>query len=259
MTRWYLGLEDFKADLGITGTGQDATIGRAIERASRWLEGEARRVFLPQYAAKKFDIPDGGMALWFEDDLLSAVSVVDGGGTLAASDYALYPENSTAKAMLELVSSRTWVWALSRRQQITVTGWWGYPATLSAAGALAASLSSAATSFTLAGCQAGWMLRCGDELMHVAQVVGSTVTVERAQNGTTAAAHDSAAAVSRYVVDAMAQDAVALAAAAFYASRANPGIASRSLGSASVSYGRNGAGSVPQEAVNKARLLRRMV
>lgn len=259
MTRWYLGLDDFKADQGITGTTQDATLGRAIERASRWLEGEARRVFLPQYAAKKFDIPDSGMNLWFEDDLLSAASVVDAGGTLAASDYALYPANSSPKAMLELVSSRTWVWSLSRRQQITVTGWWSYPATLTTVGALASDLSAVATSLTLAGCQVGWMLRIDDELMHVSQVVGSTVTVERAQNGTTAAAHDSAATISRYVVDAMAQDAVSLAAAAFYASRVNPGIQSRSLGAASVSYGRNGAGSIPQEAVNKARLLRRMV
>jgi hypothetical protein len=259
MARWYLGLDDFKADQGIAGASQDATLGRAIERASRWLEGEARRVFLPQYAAKKFDIPDSGMKLWFEDDLLSVVSVVDAGGTLAASDYALYPANNSPKAMLELVSSRTWVWSLSRRQQITVAGWWGYPATLSTVGALAAALSSGATSFALADCQVGWMLRCDDELMHVSQVVGSTITVERAQNGTTAATHDSAATVSRYVVDAMAQDAVALAAAAFYASRTTPGIQSRSLGEASISYSRNGAGSAPQEAVNKARLLRRMV
>ena len=259
MTRWYLGLDDFKTDQGITGTSQDGPVGRAIERASRWLEGEARRVFLPQYAAKVFDVPSYGMNLWFEDDLLSAVSVVDAGGTLAASDYALYPANNSPKAMLELVSSRTWVWSLSRRQQITVTGWWGYPATLATVGTLAAALTSSATSFTLADCQVGWMLRIDDELMHVSGVVGSTVTVERAQNGTAAAAHDSGDTVSRYVVDAMAQDAVALAAAAFYASRATPGIASRSLGSASVSYGRNGAGSAPQEAVNKARLLRRMV
>lgn len=259
MARWYLGLEDFKADLGITGTSQDGTVGRAIERASRWLEGEARRVFLPQYAAKVFDVPDSGMNLWFEDDLLSAASVVDAGGTLVPSDYALYPANGSPKAMLELVGSRTWVWSLSRRQQITVTGWWGYPATLSTVGTLAAALTSGATTFTLEGCQVGWMLRIDDELMHVSSVVGSTVTVERAQNGTTAAAHDSGDTVSRYAVDAMAQDAVALAAAAFYASRTNPGIASRSLGSASISYGRNGAGSAPQEAVNKARLLRRMV
>lgn len=259
MTRWYLGLDDFKADLGISGTAQDATLGRAIERASKWLDGMARRVFLPTYAAKVFDVPDGGMSLWLYDDLDALISISDGGGALAATDYALYPANSLPRAAVDLVSSRTWAWSTSKRAAITVTGWWGYPTSLVAVGSLAVELSASATSFTLAGCQAGWMLRADDELMHVSAVSGSTVTVERAQNGTTAVVHVIASAVRRYVVDPTAQDAVALAATAFYANRASPGVVSKSLGQASISYGPNGAGSVPAEARNLALLLRRLV
>lgn len=259
MTRWYLGLDDFKADLGITGTAQDATLGRVIERASKWLEGTARRVFIPEYAARVFDVPAPGDMLWLHDDLDSVISVSDGGGVLAATDYALYPDNSRPKAALELVGTRTWLWNTSKRAAITVTGWWGYPTTLVRVGALTDALTADATTLEMAGCQVGWMLRIDDEQMQVTEVAGSVVTVERAQGGTTAAAHDSADVVYRYVVNAMAQDAVAMAAAAFYASRANPGIVSRSLGAASIRYGPNGAGGAPVEARNMALLLRRLV
>jgi len=259
VTRWYLGLDDFKADLGISGTAQDATLGRVIERASKWLEGYTRRIFLPSYAVKVFDVPEGSMSLWLYDDLDTVVSISDGGGALASTDYALYPDNGLPKAAIDLVSTRTWLWNTSRRQAITVTGWWGYPATLTTVGSLAAELSASATSFILAVCQAGWMLWSDDELMHVSAVSGSTVTVERAQNGTTAAVHVIASTVQRYVVNAMAQDAVAMAAGAFYASRANPGIVGKSLGAASISYGPNGAGGAPAEAKNMALMLRRLV
>lgn len=258
MPRWYVGLSDLKSDLGITSTDNDATLGRAIERASRWLEGATRRVFIPEYGARTFDAPDSAR-LWLYDDLDTVVSIVDAAGALAVSDYVLQPDNTLPKAIVELVGGRSWTFGTSRRQAITITGWWGYRTTLATVGALASALTSSATSLTLAGCQAGWMLKIGSELLHVSAVSGATVTVERGQNGTTAAAHDSAAAISRYVVDPTVADVTAMVAAAFYAARANPGIQSRSLGAAAISYGTNGAGAPPADAMSKAAFLKRHV
>ena len=258
MPRWYLGLGDFKADLGITGADNDAALGRAIERASKWLEGVARRVFIPGYGARTFDAP-AGLTLWLHDDLDTIGSIVDAGGAFGASDYVTIPNNAPPYAAIELSGTRAWTWSTTRRQAITISGWWGYPTTLATVGALASELSAAATSLTMAGCQAGWMLRVDDELMHVSAVSGSTVTVERAQNGTTAVLHSAAATVRRYEVNPMAADAVAQVATAMFAARETPGVQSRSLGPASVSYGQAGAGGAPQDAMNKAALLKRHV
>lgn len=258
MSRWYVGLSDLKADLGITTTDQDAALGRAIERASRWLESATSRVFSPQYGARSFDAPDGPL-LWLHDDLDTAAAVVDGSGTLAATSYVLYPYNSRPKAAIELVDGTSWTFGVTRRAAITVTGWWGYPASLEAVGTLALALAAGATSLTLAGCQVGWTLRIDDELLFVSAVSGSTVTVKRGQEGTTDAAHLLGASIQRVVVDAAAADAAAMAATAFFGARADPGIASKSLGSASISYGSNGAGGVPAEARSKALMLRRLV
>lgn len=150
-------------------------------------------------------------------DLASASSVqVDANDdgtfeyTLAANtDYWWYPDNrpSHAPSAWAIEShgrsgAQLSVWPYSRRA-VKVTGTWGYSYETEAAGQLAAALTDSATEVVLdAGhsVMAGATLVIGSEQMDVTAVVAERLTVQRAINGTTAAAHldDAVVSVVRY-------------------------------------------------------------
>lgn len=212
----YARLEQVRAELNGPGHALDAQILSLMEMASRVIDRECQRQFFASVETRYFD-GLGEPRLVLNADLASASSVqVDANDdgtfeyTLAANtDYWLYPDNRPSHApsawAIELhgrSGAQLSVWPYSRRA-VKVTGTWGYSYETEAAGQLAAALTDSATEVVLdAGhsVMAGATLVIGSEQMDVTAVVAERLTVQRAINGTTAAAHldDAAVSVVRY-------------------------------------------------------------
>lgn len=290
MTRWYCTLDALKSELGDTGTANDARYRRYIANASRAIEDVTGRTFVPVTATKYFDAPTRCPdRLFLEyDDLLSITTLedqtgtitddwetVDGGGvrgittledqtsTITAANYWLYPLNMTPKHSIVLDTTtlgRAFEYDDDPEKAITVTGRWGYCEDTVATGLTlgAAIASTTATGIVLsgAGCEVGWTLLVDTEAMFVTNVIGNVATVERGVNGTTAATHLIAAAVSRYVVPVDIEQACIDMALHTNNVRLAGGIREEAIGEYRVSYGTSAA--VPAGAQAALRRYRRI-
>jgi hypothetical protein len=147
--------------------------------------------------------------LQLDDDLLALSSVVNGDGTeIPTTEILLEPANLYPKAVLKIKNGSAYRWLPAdenREQCIAVSGWWGYHPQYLSAWTLADTvqndpLTAIGTSLIVvsaANFQVGQLLRIEDELVTVTAVkvtvsgatIVNTLTVTRASNGTTAAAH----------------------------------------------------------------------
>jgi hypothetical protein len=198
------------------------------------------------------------------DDLLSIATLQDQTGTIASNCYWLYPLNMTPRHSIVLNTTdlgRAFEYDDDPEKAITITGQWGYCNDTAATGlTLAAAIASTtATAIVLsnAGCETGWTLLVDSEAMFVSAVSGNVATVERGANGTTAATHLVAAAVSRYVVPADIEQACLEMALHSNNTRASGGIRQESIGEYSVTYGTSAA--MPASAQAALRRYRRLV
>lgn len=266
--RWYVSLDALKAEIGETGTSNDAILGRMIERASRWLERVTDRVFIPMTATRTFDVPAslaqaGRGVLYLHDDLLAVTSLSDDQATKSSSNYFLYPLNSTPKTRLELLhSSESWYFSDTRQAAITIAGRWGFSEDTEDTGATlnGAISSTTATTFTADDgslIEAGWCLLIDSEQMFVSSVSSNTVTVQRGNNGTTAATHSDGTTIYRYVPEPDAEEAVALKAIAYYNKRTSAGVEAESIGAYRVTYSDGAGGEALADSL--ALSLRRLV
>lgn len=117
------------------------------------------------------------------------------------ADYLLEPYNSSPKFILKL--TETTAKSLSAGQQtLAIAGTWGWQNVRASAGTLAAAVAdTTTTTLTMTSghqVETGNTLLIDSEQMYVSLVAGNSLTVARGVNGTTAAAHDSGAAVSVY-------------------------------------------------------------
>lgn len=134
---WYCSREDVKSALDVKETARnDAQVDRAIERASRTVEGVLHRRFYPELTTRYFDWPNGLTSrpwrLWLSNnELISITTLVSGGTTLSASNYFLRrsdeigepPYNSVE---LDLDSDATFGGGSTHQRDIAITGLWGY-------------------------------------------------------------------------------------------------------------------------------------
>lgn len=212
----YVSLGTLKAELGKTGTADDAVLLRLLNRASREIDvlGEWPH-FYPETATRLFcghgrDRVDVGA-------LISATTVkvdLDRDGTFettltVTTDYILGPTNEEAGRPrytfirlnpLSTVLTQFPMW----EDSIQVVGVFGFSNETDPSGTLGAAITDvAATSITMTaghGLTGGETIIIGTERLYVSAVATNTLTVVRGVNGTTAATalNNAAVRVQRY-------------------------------------------------------------
>lgn len=213
-------LEHMKADeAGVSGTtALDAVLERTCEQVSRDFEAETRRSFVARYGIRYLErhpreCPE---TLTIFEDLASITTLLvddDANGTyeltlVENTDFWVERENdldtNTPITLLRLNPDATTVQIYSwptRKRAIKLTGLWGYSyeledTTIDTAEALDTTETDVTVSATAASLIfPGDTIVIDSEQMAVTAVASVTLTVVRAINGTTAAAHDTAASV----------------------------------------------------------------
>lgn len=201
----YTSLTALKNDLGISVTTSDSQILEYIEYASREIEDYCHRHFYTEVATRYFDGRGRNDICWLDDFLSITTAKQDDDDNqeydevlTENTDFWLYPHNGWPKTGIEQIE-----WAdteiRSRRRVLEIVGMFGYgdgessdPWEGSAVDLDAEVSTTTATSITIsvsAGIEAGRTIRIDSEQMFVSSVSGTTATVTRGVNGTTAATH----------------------------------------------------------------------
>lgn len=187
-----------------TETADDALLYSSIMEASADFGAEGlMRVVAPYTATLKFSPDDQRGRTLCVDDLLAVTTLTNADGVVvSASNYNLRPDNRYPKNQIELTSASALYWNFPYvENRVQVAGTWGYVphygSHLRASGAVipAGNLSDSATSVVLASggsaFSPGDLVVIGTEWVLVSAVSSNTLTLERAQLGTTAAEHTS--------------------------------------------------------------------
>lgn len=195
MGYWYTTLEAVKTALDVQQTARnDAQVRRAVEGASRAVEGILLRRFYPWTGTRRFATlasrPSYQLPLG-RNELVSATTVVSDGTTIDPADYDLQPAPGLAEGgdgppynRIDLVQSAYSAWpGGSVQDAVAITGVWGYRADEEAVGTLAAELGSAAAAsatvtWNTARIGTGDILRVDDERV----VVRARTFVDSGQN-----------------------------------------------------------------------------
>lgn len=175
---WYTTLEAVKTDLDFKETAHnDAQVRRAIEAASRSVDGLMLRTFWPQIATRYFDFPNKSYAavwqLWLdENELVSLDVVTSGGDVIAPANYILYPDNGPPYNQVQLDRSSSAVWGSGSTPQndICLTGLFGYTNVEIDGGTITQSLAVTGASVEVSDSAAigiGSLIRVDDERMSV--------------------------------------------------------------------------------------------
>ena len=227
----YVTLQELKSSLGIAGedTQDDSALSSVIERASRAVDGYCGRFFYPLRTVNYFDTPTSrslDMGLY---DCLEIVTITNGdAGAMATTEYRTVPYNETPFFRIQLKPSSGYTWESDSDSNpegaIGVDAVWGYRqnytreawsnvTTLSAD--LASDSSTASTTGELLFA-AGDVVKIDTEMMLVTACDTTGTTLTRAYNGTTAAAHTSAAVIYRFNHDPVVEQATLLQSVRLY-------------------------------------------
>ncbi|MEU3161786.1 hypothetical protein ABZ753_30940 [Streptomyces griseoincarnatus] len=219
----YATREDVQRALDIKLTARNAgQIDRALQSASRSVDGLCHRRFYPQVATRSFNWPDSqyrpSWRLWLDDsELISLTSITSGGQTIATGDVLLEPNRSGPpfnRVEINIGSSAAYGGGSTHQRDITITGLWGYRDDETTTGALAAAVASAsASTLTVDGeasalCGVGSVIRVGAERMLVTgrtmtdtgQTVGGAGLTAQANSVTLTVADGSAFAVDEVLL-----------------------------------------------------------
>ena len=216
--RWYISLEAAKRDfltIDTDTTSQDTRIKDLIRAVSKWLEEECHAWWMPVTATRLFDHPGDTSRLNLDQWLLSLTTFTTNNGAQAvtSSEYLLQQVRDEAtynEKPYNVIVMRGGVPDLlytgTRKQANSVAGTWGYNDDTAATGATVLNSPLAADGLSLTvltgTLETGWMLLIGSEQVFVSSITtgspNDTVTIIRAQNGTTAAAHIATTAISHY-------------------------------------------------------------
>ncbi len=209
----YATLDAANTALGVTG--RDADVMAVLDAASRAAEQLCGRVFWTEVAARTFDTP-GYYQLVLPDCLGVTLVEVDRDGwgvidrEIPADYYTLQPYEGWPKTSLMILPNTAEMRLYTGARRARVTGTWGAgdlrrAAPWDATAVTATLISDADTTATLSaanGVAAGHTLLLGDEQVFAEEVDGTTATVARGVNGTTAAAHTAAAvSIAAYPAD----------------------------------------------------------
>lgn len=151
-------------------------VDRAVESASRAVEGLLHRRFYPMLDTRTFDWPGSQYArswrLWLDqNELLSVTTFTSGGVALAPGDYFLRPDDGPPFTFVEinLDSSGAFSSAGTHQRAISITGLYGAVADEAPAGELTSPMSDVSTTAAVsdASIGVGTILRAGSERMLV--------------------------------------------------------------------------------------------
>jgi hypothetical protein len=159
--------------------------------------------FGPRFGTNRYS-GDDGYWLDLEDDLLSVTSLstrayIGATPTLFTeeTDYVTDPYDSTPKRRIYSHGLGTGLVFLSGERTVEITGKWGYAderETMQAATSEPLDTTETTVDVTVpAEFSPGQTFWLGTEMLYVRSIAGSTLTVERGANGSTAATHDTSA------------------------------------------------------------------
>ena len=261
MPNWYTSREAVKRAVRLNGNENDEAVDRLIESASRRIDDETHRRFIPQTATKVYRWPGpqgAGDVLYLDTDLLSVSTLQtkaqdSSPTTISSDDYFLEPNNFTPynRIEIDISSNSSFEGGDTSQRSISVAGSWGYSNDTKSVGTVTSGLASDATATEFVcsnsslasginvgdtllieseqifvsekafaalgsvlidgvltasksenvtidsghGIAAGEIVRIDSEEMFVRSSAATTLTVERAYNGTTLAAHTNNTAV----------------------------------------------------------------
>jgi hypothetical protein len=228
----YVGLTSLKSSITIPDAADDTRLRSVLEAVAETIDGAdgANRRFQPYTATLYFR--GDGRHLMLPDDLLEVTTLktdADGDGTYentwtTPTDYFLEPANAAihGQPYTEIVTADyAGRYSLHGGQRnIQVTGVWGYKRDLlTLAATLNEALDTTETGVDLTATGELDVLQTiliDTEQMYVTGIAGTTLTVERGVNGTTAAAHNTASVVKLYRYPAPVVEAARLAAAKLF-------------------------------------------
>lgn len=159
---WYTTREAVKDALDVKETARsDAQVDRAIEAASRAVEGLLHRRFYPESTTRYFDWPNPQRAwpwrLWLDDnEVIEVTTLASGGETIAAGDYFLRRSDDRDEPPytfieLNLDSNAAFGIGSTYQRDISIQGVFGYRADTAPAGALIGSLGASETGMEVTG------------------------------------------------------------------------------------------------------------
>ncbi len=180
---WYATREEVKAELDVRETARSNTrIDRALEDASRRVEGLCHRRFYPVQATRYFDWPPRtGGTPWVlrldDNELISVTTLASGGTTITSDEYNLEPNQfgpPFSRVEVKLSTSAAYGGGSTYQRDIQISGLWGYRNTEATAGALAEVLDATETAVDVDGATAaaagvGSILRVDSERMIVTE------------------------------------------------------------------------------------------
>lgn len=176
---WYTTREAVKGALDFKETARaNAAVDRGIAQASVAIEQLTHRKFYPWTGTRFFEWPNRQMGsphrLWLDaDELISVTSMVSGGVTIPPDQYFLEPANSGppfTRVEINLAGNGAFSAGDTRQRAIEINGLFGYGADEVPAGALAASVTTEATTVEVTDSDAigvGSLIRIGTERMTV--------------------------------------------------------------------------------------------
>ncbi|MFI9235771.1 hypothetical protein [Streptomyces sp. NPDC053079] len=176
---WYATREDVKEALDFKETARaNGRIDRALESASRSVEGLLHRRFYPHTATRYWDWPSEQTArpwrLWLdESELISVTALSSGGAAIATSNYNLEPNRSGppySRIELKLSTSAAFGGGSTHQRDIAVTGLWGYRNDETLVADVDEAMSASETDLdvtTSTGIGVGSVLRVGSERLLV--------------------------------------------------------------------------------------------
>lgn len=215
-----------------------ADILQAIRAASARIDEYLGVPFEPVIATRRFDatyypVTADGQVLMLNWPLLEATAITLGDGTVLDTDeYRLDPEHSTAATEVYLTTGQLSFFEVTPgetpRGAIQIEGVWGmrrgYDRAWTSVTTLSAGINASVTAVPVTSATTispGALLKVNSEYMRVTSITSNTLTVIRGENGSTAAAHLSADAVSVWKWESVINAAAYKLAAYLYHRRGN--------------------------------------
>ncbi|TDC47642.1 hypothetical protein E1281_25925 [Actinomadura sp. KC345] len=178
---WYTTRESVKDALDQKETARaDGQVDRAVEAASRSVEGLLHRRFYPWTGTRYFDWPNPQRArpwrLWLDaNEVISVTTLTSGGVEIDEADYFVrraddLDEPPYDHIELDLDSSASFGGGSTHQRDVAITGVFGYGDDTAPAGALGAALDSTSTTLAVTDGGAvgvGDLLLVGSERMVV--------------------------------------------------------------------------------------------
>ncbi len=176
MANWYISREKTKRAGDINGPDKNAIVDRHIEAASRRIDQETRRFFIPRTETRLYRWPRRQLSLatilWVDQDLISVTTLQtkaqdSSPTTISSDDFFVEPNNLGPpfnRIEIDESSAAAFEAGATQQRSISVLGSWGYGNDTRSAGTVASGLASSAsaTSFVVSDAS---LIGVGDTLL----------------------------------------------------------------------------------------------